>query len=127
MEIIKKLQEHITDQNIDYIEELVDIIIEEKIESIDDLKVYENKYNNVDSSNLYNDVIYNYIKEIDDNPYEYEGRLYDDIQTLKQERKMMNSDIIEDKIFHLIKYFKMTNRENPFPYITYELITNNKF
>ena len=126
MEIIKKLQEHISDQNIDYIEELADIIIEEKIKNLNDLKDYESKYNNVDDGNSYDEVISKYLKEIDNNPYEYEGRLYNDIQSLKQERKQINTDVIEDKVLHLIKYFRMTNRDNPFPYITYQLIINNK-
>lgn len=126
MEIIKEIQKCITDQNIDFIEELADIIIEEKIDNLESLKDYEISYNNIDDNNSYDLVINKYLKEIDSNPYEYEGRLYDDIQLLKQERKLMNTDEFDNKVYHLIKYFKMTNRYNPFPYITYQLILNNK-
>ena len=126
MEIIKEIQKHITDQNIDFIEELADIIIEEKIDNLESLKAYELSYNNIDDNNSYDLVINKYLKEIDSNPYEYEGRLYDDIQLLKQERKLMNTDEFDNKVYHLIKYFKMTNRYNPLPYITYQLIVNNK-
>ena len=78
MEIIKEIQKCITDQNIDYIEELADIIIEEKIDNLESLKDYEISYNNIDDNNSYDLVINKYLKEIDSNPYEYEGRLYDD-------------------------------------------------
>ena len=53
MEIIKEIQKHITDQNIDYIEELDDIIIEEKINNLESPKEYEISYNNIDDNNSY--------------------------------------------------------------------------
>ena len=42
--LIKELQKHITNDNVKYIEELTDIIIDEKIHSLDDLKKYEDNF-----------------------------------------------------------------------------------
>jgi hypothetical protein len=45
---------------------------------------------------------------------------------LKKERKMIDDELIDNKILHIIKYYYLTKRENPFPYITYQLIITNK-
>lgn len=126
MEIIKEMQKHISDQNIDYIEELADIILEENITNLEELKKYEIEYNSMNDNYSLDLVINNYLNEIDNNPFEYEGCLYDFIQALKQERKLIDTDSIENKIYHLIRYCKMTKRDNPLPYETYKLIINGK-
>lgn len=126
--LIKELQKHITNDNVKYIEELTDIIIDEKIHSLDDLKKYEdNFYKNSNGEYLSIDErVQSCIDVIDRNPFEYDGLLYEQIKNLKSERKLIDDEIMENKLLHIIKYYYLTNRDNPFPYFTYHLITNNK-
>ena len=127
MTIIKQLQEHVTNENILYVEELSKIIIEENIKSLEELKRYEIKYNEKKGKFLsIEEIINECIKNIDESPYEYDGLLYDQIQKLKNERKLMDDELIDNKILHIVKYYYLTNRDNPFPYLTYQLIVQNK-
>lgn len=123
MTLIKELQSRVSNDNIYFIEELADIIIEEKIQTLEELKMYESNYNN----NLsIEEVIINRIKEIDNNPFEYDGLLHSQIGILKEERKLIESGNLENKIMHLIKYYSLTKRYNPFPYLTYQFIMQGK-
>lgn len=127
MTIIKQLQEYVSDENILYIEELSKIIIEENIKSLEELKEYEKEYNKENGKLLSTEeIIKKCINNIDNSQYEYDGLLYDQIQKLKNERKLIDDELIDNKILHIIKYYYLTNRENPFPYLTYQLITQKK-
>jgi hypothetical protein len=127
MTLIKKLQENVSDENILFIEELSQIIIEENIKTLEELKEYEIEYNKENGKVLsIEEIIKKCIENIDKSPYEYDGLLYDQIQMLKKERKMIDDELIDNKILHIIKYYYLTKRENPFPYITYQLIITNK-
>ena len=120
MDLIKELQKHVTNENIDYIDELAEIIIRDKINSIDDLKQYEL------GSKTREEIINDSIKLIDEYPYEYDGLLKSEIDTLKSTRALINSDNEETKLINLIKYYMITNRDNPLPYITYLFIIDDK-
>jgi len=127
MTLIQNLQKYVTNENIDYINELANIIIDEGINSIDDLQKYELNYNKENELLLtYDEIIEKCKKNIDDYPYEYDGLLYDKLQLLKEERKLMDSGNQENKILHIIKYYFLTNRDNPFPYMTYQFIIQGK-
>ena len=74
MTIIKQLQEHVSDENIFYIEELSKIIIEENIKSLEELKEYEFEYNKENGEFLSTEETINKcIENIDKSPYEYDG------------------------------------------------------
>lgn len=127
MTLIEELYIHKNDNNINYIEELEETILEEDIKTVDDLIKYEIKYNRYNGKNIqYKEMINNCIKEIDEYPYEYDGLSFDEIRTLKKERRFMNDDNDIIKIYHIIKYYYLTNRYNPFPYMTYQFIIKDK-
>ena len=122
MTFINELRKYTNDNNICYVDELIDIIAEEKIKKLQDLKKYEEKYNNMSMEESVN----HWISIIDQSAYEYDGLLYDQIQKLKEERKLMEEGQLDSKILHIIKYYYLTNRYNPYPYHTYMFIINGK-
>lgn len=127
MTLIQELQTHANNDNIYYIEELANIIIEEKINSIQELEVYEKEYNKVnDEYQSTENALKKWIGIIDKYPYEYDGLLYDQIQKLKNERELINDGILENRVLHVIIYYHLTKRDNPFPYQTYQLIMQDK-
>ena len=127
MSLIEGLQKHVNNDNIYYIEELANIIIEEKINSIEELKEYENKYNKINGEiPSLEDMAKRWINLIDTYPYEHDGLLLSQIKKLQEERKLINDSLLENKILHIIKYHYLTNRDNPFPYQTYQLIIQDK-
>lgn len=67
-----------------------------------------------------------WINLIDTYPYEFSGLSMAKIRKLDEERSLMNTETVEDKILHLVIYFQLTNRENPFPYQTYKFIIEGK-
>lgn len=127
MTLIQELQTHANNDNIYYIEELANIIIEEKINSIQELEAYEKQYNKVnDEYQSTENALKKWVEIIDKYPYEYDGLLYDQIQKLKSERKLINDGTLENRVLHVIKYYYLTKRDNPFPYQTYQLIMQDK-
>lgn len=120
MDLIKELQKHVTNENIDYIDELSEIIIRDKINSLDELKAYEL------GSKTHEEIIRDAIKLIDEYPYEYDGLLKRELDNLKSTRALINSDNEEVRLINLIKYYMITNRDNPLPYITYMFIIDGK-
>lgn len=123
MTLIQNLLAHTSNENIFYIEELADIIIDEKIISLEELKQYEEVYNR---HMTLEDSLKYWIKIIDEDPFEFDEPSYDQIQKLKQERRAMDVGSIDERLTHVIKYYMMTNRDNPFPYRTYEFIIEGK-
>ncbi len=127
MTLIQELQTHANNDNIYYIEELANIIIEEEINSIQELEAYEKQYNKVnDEYQSTENALKKWVEIIDKYPYEYDGLLYDQIQKLKSERKLINDGTLENRVLHVIKYYYLTKRDNPFPYQTYQLIMQDK-
>ncbi len=127
MTMIQEIQKHANNDNIFYIEELADIIIEEKISTIEQLKEFEKKYNELNCKFKNIEEIVNFwINVVDNDPYEYDDVSYDKLQELKKERKLMDDSILENKILHIIKYYFLTDRNNPFPYYTYQFILQGK-
>jgi len=127
MTLIQELQTHVNNENIYYIEELADIIINEKITSIQELENYERQYNKVNEEyQSTENAIKKWIEIIDKYPYEYDGLLYDKIYELKQERKLIDDEILENRVLHIVKYYHLTERDNPFPYQTYQFIIQGK-
>ena len=67
-----------------------------------------------------------YLADIDSSICEYDGRLYEEIQKLKAERKLIGEGDSQESIKHLIIYCSLTNRTNPFPFTTYQMIMNGE-
>ncbi len=117
-ELIRLLEAHRNNSNNGPIDELIELIEDEKIDSLMQLKTFENE--------LSNTVIRNYLEEIDANPFEYEGLLYDEIQELKRLRKLISDGDETEQKRLLVKYCILTNRTTPFPAVTYEMISNDE-
>ena len=84
------------------------------------MSIVNSKFNTIEeAANFWVDVI-------DNDPYEYDDVSYDKLQELKKERKLINDQLLENKILHIIKYYHLTDRDNPFPYHTYQFILNGK-
>ena len=127
MNLIEDLQKHVNDDNILYIYELSHIIIDEKITTLDELEQNEKDYNRVNGQEFSMDEsIKRWIDLIDTYPYEFDGLSISETKKLDEERKLMNTESMNDKILHLVKYFCLTKRDNPFPYQTYKFIIEGK-
>ena len=124
MMLIEELRLHENKDNKGYIEELIDIINEDNINSLEELDKYEKGSITEDYS--IDEKIKKCIHLIDTYPFEYDGLLSKDIQELKNERKLMDEGTLEDCILHIVKYYYLTNRDNPFPYQTYKFIIQDK-
>lgn len=127
MTLVQEIQKHVSNDNIFYIEELADIIIDEKLNSIEELEEYEKRYNGFNRKfNTMEEVVNYWIDVIDNDPYEYDDVSYDKLQELKKERRLIDDKLLENKILHIIKYYHLTDRDNPFPYYTYQFILQGK-
>lgn len=128
MELVNNLLKNINSNNSKIIKELVDIITDNKINTLEELKKYEeNKFkinNNFISKEEKIDYCLSIIKY---SSYDYESLDYDEIQLYKKYKNEINTkNDLNIKVLNLIKIFDLTNREIYFPYETYEFIVNKK-
>lgn len=121
MNLVDNLRKHINNTNAYIINDLVDILIEERINSIEELEKYEKDSNSNQSTD---EIVKLYLHDIDTYVGEYDNCNLDSMKKLKELRGSIDSS--DDGIKALILYCSLTNRDNPFPYITYQLIINNK-
>ena len=127
MTLIEELKLYENFDNKDYIDELIEIINEENISTLEELEEYDKESHMVDGKpQSYEDIINRCIDIIDSYPFEYDGLLSRQLEELKNERKLIDEGSLEDRILHTIKYFYLTNRDNPFPYHTYNFIIHNQ-
>lgn len=117
-ELICLLKEHKNHLNTGLVDELIELIEDEKIDSLAQLKKIDSEPSDI--------VICNYLKEIDANPFEYDGFLYDEIQQLKHLRKAISAGNEIEQMRALVKYCMLTNRFTPFPALAYEMISSNE-
>lgn len=108
------LQAHRNDSNGVLVDELIEIIEEENITSAEELK---NVYDESED-----DVVRDYLKEIDGNPFEYEGLLFREIQKLKLLREAIANGNEPEQKRRLVQYCVLTGRSTPFPFVAYEMI-----
>lgn len=104
------------DKNSGIVEELISIIEEEGINTIDELELLQKEEGPIEKTVL------SYLKEIDNSWFEYDGRLYDEIQRLKIERNLIGDAKSPESLKHLIVYCSLTNRDNPLPFTTYQML-----
>ena len=123
MTLIQEMQKHASNENIYYIEEVADIILDENIFSIEDLEEYEKRYN---KNKSFEESISMWTSIVDKYPYEFDGLLNLEMKKLDDERKLIDQGNIEDRILHLVKYYYLTKRDNPYPYQTYKFIIQDK-
>ena len=121
-ELLKKMN----NENYRIINELIDLIVEEKIESIEELKNYQDNFFTIDDKKLNHQEQIEYCKKIIyDNPYVKEDMDFIDIQnvrTLKEELKQNKPLEEETKI--IIKLMSLMDKDLLLPYDAYNMIMN---
>lgn len=121
MNLIDELKNHLTNENSIILNDLLDLIIEENIKTDKELEIYE-KVSNSNQSN--EEVVKFYLHDIDTSISEFDRCNLDSMHKLQNLRNVINSS--EEGIKNLIIYCSLTDRINPFPYITYNFIINDK-
>ena len=119
-ELLKK----INNDNYRIINELIEVIKEEGISSLSDLKEYQDGYFQIDGKILNHSEQIDYCKKnIESNPYIPEDLDFVDIQKIDNLKNKLkyNSSEEEDAII-LIQLFTLLGRNNPLPYDAYNLI-----
>ena len=119
-ELLKK----INNDNYRIINELIEVIKEEGISSLSDLKEYQDGYFQIDGKILNHSEQIDYCKKnIESNPYIPEDLDFVDIQKIDNLKNKLkyNSSEEEDAII-LIQLFTLLGRNNLLPYDAYNLI-----
>ena len=128
MNLNKKKKKKINNDNYKIVEELGQIIIDLKINSLEDLRKQEDYLFTYNGNVLNNQERINYCLELIKYLNEdYELLSFKDIQKYKQLKLELSNNIsIEDKIKNLVILFNMTNRDMLFLTETYHFIINGE-
>lgn len=128
MNLIEELRKKINNDNYKIVEELGQIIIDLKINSLEDLRKQEDYLFTYNGNVLNNQERINYCLELIKYLNEdYELLSFKDIQKYKQLKLELSNNIsIEDKIKNLVILFNMTNRDMLFLTETYHFIINGE-
>lgn len=104
-----------TELNEVVIDSLINDIEDEGVNSLEELKSLEQR-------EPLEETVAFFLREIDGCIFEYDGRSYDEIQRLKQERKLIGNAQTHEERKHLILYCALSNRYIPFPFTAYQMI-----
>lgn len=126
MDLIQELRSKINIRNSKLVKELIEIIIEEKICTLEQLKEKEDKYFTYNGKVLNEEERIEKCIEILKYSYmDYDMLSFEDIQIYKKLKLEINENISnEKKIKNLILLFSMTNRDMLFLTETYNFILN---
>lgn len=128
MDLIKELKKHQNKDNLPIIKELSDIIKESNIQTLDQLKEFEEEIFKTNNKNLSKKEKINYAFEIMIPSYDYESLTFEEIQIYKTYRNnILTREDDDEKIKNLIKLYSLSNRELTFPFEAYNLIINDAF
>ena len=128
MELIDNLLKNISEDNSYIIKSISSIIINNNINTLEDLKLFQSKKDVINGKELsINDKI-NYAKNIINSfPYDIDRLDYDDVIKYQRYKDIINnSKVEEDIIINLIKIYDLTCREIYFPYEAYKYIIEKK-
>lgn len=125
--MIESLKQKKNNQNFKIIDDLIFIIVDQKIKTLEELKklqesnfIMDNKRLNIQETIAY------CIALLKDKCYDYEQLNFQEIQVYKQLKNELEKDTsIHQKIKNLILLYAMTDREMLFPYYAYLMIENN--
>lgn len=123
-ELIKKMNNN----NYKIINELIEIITDENINNIDELKIYQNNFFKIDGKEICHDEQIEYcITAIKSNTSIKENIDFIDIQKIgKIKEKMNNNNSKKEKILLLIQLMSLMGENMMLPYDAYSLIINNE-
>ena len=127
MNLSREVIANINNNNSKIAKELVEIINEKKIKTLEELKEYENRIFSIHNKILTDEERIKYCMKIYESfPFEYEDLSFEE---LKKEKKLYNEIKTEKNIDEikrkLIMLFSMTGREMFFFIEAYEMIINN--
>lgn len=128
MDLVNNLLKYINSNNSKIIKQLVDLITDNKINTLEELKHHEENKFKTNNKFMNKEEKINYcLSIIKYSSYDYELLDYDEIQLYKNYKNgIVTNDDLNIKILNLIKIFNLTNRDNYFPYETYEFIIDKK-
>lgn len=129
MNLITELKSKINNKNSKLIKEFIEIIIEEKIYTLEQLEKLEDEYFTYNGKILNDEERIQKCIEILKHSYiDYDILSFGDIQIYKELKLELNENISnKQKIKNLILLFSMTNRDMLFLTETYNLIMNDEF
>ena len=123
-ELIEKIEEHKDTNNEEVCEDLIDIIKDFKIDSLEELLTFENKY--FSSSNLSDKLKTKYLSYQSDNTY-FDFLEIDSINKVRDyEEKYLNVTDELQKCKYLILLLNEVQRDLFFPYEAYLLIEKDE-
>lgn len=127
MNLSREVIANINNNNSKIAKELVEIINEKKIRTLEELKEYENRIFSIHNKILTDEERIKYCMKIYESfPFEYEDLSFEELQ---EEKKLYNEIKTEKNIDEikrkLIMLFSMTGREMFFFIEAYEMIINN--
>lgn len=125
--MIDELQKKINNNNFKIINDLVEIILDKKIITIDELKLYQENNFKI-SGNVLSDEkkVEHCIKAIENYPFDYDFLDFKEIQIYKKLMLELKSNVsLEIKIKDLIIIYSLTQKEMLFPFYAYDMILKN--
>ena len=127
--MIDTLKSYLKESNKNLIEELIYVIEENNITTIDELIKLEDEQFTINNKVLNKQERIKYASEITLSAYwDYDGLTLAQINAISTLKESLTQDISDnEKIYNLIKLFDMTGNECLFLHEAYTLITNNKY
>ena len=124
-ELTNRLMMFTNNDNTLIIDTLVSVIIENNINSLDELKVLEDSYHDSNLS-LKEKIDVSYQEMVRD-IYKFDNMSNDDINKLDElKSKYLKSFNVEEKIVLIIKIYELLHYQMMFPFCTYSLIVEGK-
>lgn len=126
MILVNELVKYKTSNNEKIVNDLIECINEENIDSLDKLSILEDNYFTMDNKLLNTKQRIKYcIMMYDRAYYDYDGLSLEELNILKSLKDEIKSDISDnDKILRIIRYNSLTNRDIMFFKEAYEYIVN---
>ena len=127
MNLIRNLLKHQNKDNLPITKELSDIIKKSNIQTLEQLKEFEEEIFKTNNKKLSKKEKINYAFEIMIPSYDYEFLTFEEIQIYKTYRNnILTMENDDEKIKNLIKLYSLANRELVFPFEAYNLIINDE-
>ena len=127
MNLINNLLNHQNNNNFNIIKELIEIIQDDNLKTVNDIKNFEQNLFTFNHKILTKQEKINYALSIIKTSEDYEMMTFLEIQTYKKYKTKINdTGNLDEKIKYLIKLYNLAQREMIFPYEAYNFIIENK-
>ena len=127
MNLINNLLNHQNNNNFNIIKELIKIIQDDNLKTVNGIKNFEQNLFTFNHKILTKQEKINYALSIIKTSEDYEMMTFLEIQTYKKYKTKINdTGNLDEKIKYLIKLYNLAQREMIFPYEAYNFIIENK-